>query len=142
MKKTTKITQATPAARKVVRLLEASINESEIATGESITDNTGATGLNLNMDPTKKDSAIMAKIAARSMAQMKELGVKPKYDGLDLHMDLCAVHLNGCPLRLADFLAADDLNFAHDISGIRLNLDRHTGELKNHFHPRFAVRKG
>lgn len=109
---------------------------------EAVDEREGATALNLNMDPTKKDSAIMAKIAARAMDNMKKLGITPAYDGLDLHMDLCAVHLNGCPLRLADFLAAKDFDFAHDIGGIHANLNRHTGKLKNHFHPRFAVREG
>ncbi len=42
------------------------------------------------------------------------------------------------PLRLADLLAADDFNFAHDVFGIMRHIDRRTGRLDNHFVPRFC----
>ena len=57
---------------------------------------------------------------------------------LDMFMDVTAVHLNGNPLRLKDMLAADDFNFAHDMSGICNCLDRATGQLTNSFSPRFS----
>ena len=54
--------------------------------------------------------------------------------------ELTIVHRNIVPLRLADFLAADDSNFAHDIGGIHENLEFHgaTARLANCFLPRFA----
>ena len=59
----------------------------------------------------------------------------------DIVMDLDAVHSNGNPLLLDDLLAADDFNFAHDMSGICRKLDRNTGQLTDHFSPRFSRRK-
>lgn len=56
-------------------------------------------------------------------------------------MDLTAVHANGNPMRLADLLAADDFNFAHDIVGISRFLDRNTGRLTDCFSPRFSARE-
>jgi hypothetical protein len=61
------------------------------------------------------------------------------YPVLDAEMDLSACVANGCPLRLADLLKADDMNFAHDIFGIRANLNRDTGKLDNCFSPRYSV---
>ena len=41
-------------------------------------------------------------------------------------------------LRLADWLAADDFNFAHDFTGIQANINRITCKIENHFVPRYA----
>lgn len=95
-----------------------------------------------NMDATETDLAIIGKIAKRAYKQAKQvLGKLLTRDALDYHMDITAVHLNGCPLRLADLLKADDFNFAHDITGIARCLDRETGKLKDFFVPRFAKRR-
>ena len=59
-------------------------------------------------------------------------------DRMSLSMDLTAVHANGCPLRLADLLAADDANFLHDVLGIRAHINRKTGKLENCFVPRYS----
>lgn len=59
-------------------------------------------------------------------------------DLLDWDMDVTAVHANGTPLRLAELAEADDLNFAHDLCGIRRHIDRETGNLTDGFLPRFA----
>jgi hypothetical protein len=56
---------------------------------------------------------------------------------LEVVMDLSAAH-NACPLKLAELLGADDMNFAHDIGGIGRHLDRRTGELAD-FTPRYAA---
>lgn len=61
------------------------------------------------------------------------------YSSLDARMDITAVHANGCPLRLQDLRDADNLNFTHDVFGIRRHLDRHSGKLTNSFLPRFAA---
>lgn len=65
---------------------------------------------------------------------------KSYLDKLDMRMDVLATHANGNPLRLADLLAADDFNFAHDMSGICNCLDRRTGKLTRNFSPRFSQR--
>ena len=54
-------------------------------------------------------------------------------------MDLTATNANGCPLRLAEFLAAPDGDFGHDFFGIVANIDRTTGTLQNCFVPRYAM---
>lgn len=43
-------------------------------------------------------------------------------DALDADMDISAVHVH-CPLRLADLLAADNFNFAHDAEHEALHPD-------------------
>ncbi len=97
---------------------------------------------------TDENVKLIAKIAARAMALAQKAyenareypGVKPPaYNLQDVQMDIAATHLNGCPLRLADLLAADDFNFSHDVFGIRRHLDRETGKLTGHFLPRFSA---
>lgn len=57
---------------------------------------------------------------------------------MDMQMDVTAVHANGNPLRLEELLAADEFNFAHDMSGICNCLDRDTGQLTKGFSPRYS----
>lgn len=54
-------------------------------------------------------------------------------------MDVTAVHKNGNPLDLNGLAQADNLNFSHDLAGIRSHLDRNTGELLDFFSPRFSA---
>lgn len=56
----------------------------------------------------------------------------------NLEMDITACHSNGCQLKLIELLQADDLNFTHDVIGIRQHMDRATGKLQEHFLPRYA----
>ena len=44
-------------------------------------------------------------------------------------------------LRLADMLAGDDCDFAHDFSEIQAAMNRDTGRVEGLFVPRFAGRK-
>ena len=83
---------------------------------------------------TRADSALLNKIVERAVSTF--------WPGnrTDLCMDLTACHRNGCPLRLAELLAADDLKCAHDIGGISRHINRDTGRLEGFFVPRFAVR--
>lgn len=85
---------------------------------------------------TRKDSDLIGKIVDRGMRLPWSHALRPKR--IDLHMDITAAHANGCPLRLAALLEADDGNFGHDIGGIRRFLDRSTGELGGCFVPRYA----
>jgi len=81
---------------------------------------------------SKEDAAIILEIARRAWKISGN-----KYDLLDAGMDITATHANGCPLKLAELLAADDFNFIHDVFGIRRHLNRETGELMDCFSPRF-----
>jgi len=57
-----------------------------------------------------------------------------------VEMDLIACHNGGCPLDFAAMATSEDFSqVAHDINGIGRYLDRETGELDDHFHPRFAL---
>jgi hypothetical protein len=86
---------------------------------------------------SKADRAVINKIVARGW---KIDWLRASYpDRQSMNMDVTAVHANGNPLRLADLLAADDFNFAHDMSGICNCLDRRTGQLTRNFRPRFSV---
>ena len=60
------------------------------------------------------------------------------YDLLEISMDISVVSVH-TPLRLKELLAARDLDFSHDISGIQQHLDRDTGLLMDGFSPRFAA---
>lgn len=86
------------------------------------------------------DRALIEQIVARVMARLRE--AKVKRARIEVLMDIVATHANGCPLRLADLLAADDANFLHDIGGIARHLNRETGQLGGFFRPRFAQPEG
>lgn len=70
--------------------------------------------------------------------RVKELDEKfdVAHDRTSLIMDISAVHA-WCPIDLRGLAEADDLDFVHDISGIRINLNRVTGKLENRFIPRY-----
>jgi hypothetical protein len=97
--------------------------------------------LNFTVGPYE-DSLIMG-IARRA----HELGTGSsfKYDGIppatiaEWWMDICGCHNNGCPLRLAELLAAPHAEFIHDVVGIRKAINRSTGRLEGIFHPRYAL---
>ena len=76
------------------------------------------------------------KIVERALGLYRSAGVKR--DRMGLRMDVTVTHANGCPLRLAELAEADDFNLMHDVNGINLHLDRTTGQLLNHFRPRYA----
>ena len=59
------------------------------------------------------------------------------FDRMSLIMDIETVHAE-IGLKLAEWLNADDLNFAHDIVGIQQNVDRVNKKLTNHFLPRYT----
>lgn len=61
-------------------------------------------------------------------------------DRQNVLLDLTICHFSaGQRIRLDDLLAADDLNFIHDVAGINKHLDRETGELMDGFRPRFLI---
>lgn len=89
-----------------------------------------------NWATTKADSKLISRIARRAAADFAACELTKE----DIEMAITACHANGCPLRLADLLASDELNFGHDVLGIHRNIDRETGALKDNFWPRFAGR--
>lgn len=90
----------------------------------------------VSFSATSEELSVIKSIGKRAVTMAKELDIK--YGELDAQMDVLATHANGNPLRLVELLAADDFNFAHDVFGIRANLDRSNGKLKNFFVPRFS----
>lgn len=84
---------------------------------------------------SKRDGLFITRIVERAKAMFDRQGIQ--VDGLQLHMDLTALHANGCPLNLREFADADEFNFAHDIGGITQHMDRNTGKVRR-FMPRFA----
>ena len=91
---------------------------------------------------SKREALIIAKIAARGTAMAKKFGRKDlAKDPASQVMDITAVHCNGNPLRVQEFLDADDFNFGHDFFGIVNNIDRSTGKLSGNFLPRFSRRE-
>lgn len=85
------------------------------------------------LDVSKEEADLICQIAARAHA------MNPEREKRAYMADIDATHRCGCALRLADLLAADDLNFSHDIGGIVRHLDRKTGKLGGNFLPRFAL---
>lgn len=81
---------------------------------------------------------IIQTIAHRAVALAAQFS-SAKLDPVEITMDITACHANGCPLRLADLLAADNFNFQHDVLGINRFIDRKSGELTGCFTPRFSV---
>lgn len=81
---------------------------------------------------TKDEKLTIMKIAERA----DEKGLL-QFDRLSLIMDIEVAH-NEFNLRLADLLAADDFNFAHDVVGIQNNIDRESKKIINFFVPRYA----
>ena len=90
----------------------------------------------IRWDASDDDFRFVRKIVSRAMK------INPELDRTELHMDLIATHMNGCPLQLdamADPKVMDDFNFLHDIYGIAAHLNRETGQLERCFLPRAAA---
>jgi hypothetical protein len=98
---------------------------------------------NINFSlPTKADYITVNKIAKFAVSRAKELGVN--YTLQDAEMDITAVHLNDCPLKLEEMAenavegAQYESDLIHDVFGIRRHINRETGKLEDCFCPRFA----
>lgn len=59
-------------------------------------------------------------------------------DMINITMDLEACHCNS-PLDLEELLNANEVDFYHDLNGIRYHLDRNTGYLTDCFVPKFSL---
>lgn len=87
------------------------------------------------MKSTKAEFEKMVKICERAEA----LDIAPA-ERITLIMDLDNTH-QSIGLNLDALLEADDLDFSHDIVGIRNHMNRQTKELDDCFVPRYALQK-
>jgi hypothetical protein len=85
----------------------------------------------------KHDAAIISQIVDRAQVIARRWRVP--FDRTGAMMDITAVHVNDCPLRLEELASADDFNFVHDVFGVFRHIDRSTGRLRDCFVPRYAV---
>lgn len=92
--------------------------------------------MTISFNCTAEEVKTIAGIAARAEQMAKDHGAI--YERMTAVMDILATHANGCPLQLSELLAASDGDFAHDVFGIRTNIDRKTGQLTGCFLPRYA----
>lgn len=90
----------------------------------------------MNWHVTMEETKVIAEIARRAILLAEEVGIE--YNQCDAVMDLTAIHANGCKLKLHELVDAPKFDFAHDVFGIRLHINRRTGQLKNCFLPRYA----
>jgi len=88
---------------------------------------------NTMFNTTKKEDALILEIANRAS---RELNCG---DVVSTHMDLAAVHTHDCALDFRKLMAFDAAEFAHDIHGINLHLDREIFKLRHCFLPRCAL---
>lgn len=86
------------------------------------------------LDSTTEEMELISKILDRAISMGLE---KKKLTG---SMDISAVHGCGCKLDLDKFYKFEAIDFIHDYSGIKTNIDRETGKLGNYFLPRCAVK--
>lgn len=82
----------------------------------------------------RHDFETMSKIANRGLPVIRNI-TPNKVEKLDLMMDLEYTN-DDIELDLDKFLAFDDGNFNHDISGIYANFNRETLKMDNCFLPR------
>jgi hypothetical protein len=93
----------------------------------------------MNWSHSREAGELIDKIVNRAVSLGEKHGIN--HDRVTLSMDITACHCNGCPLRLADLLQADDFNFAHDVFGISRHINRKAGSLGDCFSPRFAAKQ-
>lgn len=90
----------------------------------------------ISFKTTKGEHQTIVAIADRAAAMA--LRYESEYDRKEAMMDVTAAHANGCRLKLDELLAAEPLDFVHDVFGIRRHINRTNGQLEDHFLPRFA----
>ena len=93
----------------------------------------------INFELNDQDKPLVNQIVKRAMRLAKKF--KEDYRQIDCEMDITACHLNGNPLDLQKLLAAPNLDFTHDMFGIRHEIDRRTGKLSPLFSPRCSLGK-
>ena len=81
----------------------------------------------------KEEFMTIAKICERA----ETMGLSDPQKRSNLFMDLDKTN-ESVGLNLEGLLAADDMNFAHDVVGIQNHMNRSTGKLEDFFVPRYA----
>ncbi len=97
----------------------------------------------VKFDCTDDELALIDNIVDRARSNGWVKGPKSRthwYEPQTMTMDLIAVNANGCRMDFERMLAADDVNFIHDVAGIARHIDRKTGKLGGCFMPRFHRR--
>ena len=87
---------------------------------------------------TRDELETISTIAKRAKKMHTELAGGGTLDVMSLMMDIEATHAK-YPLRLDDLMSANDLEFGHDVFGIRSHINRETGELMDCFIPRHTI---
>lgn len=94
----------------------------------------------------KQELELISMIADRAIALYQRLGFladkDTKFARTGIVFEIATVHKEIVPLRLAEMLASDDGNFAHDIGGIHRHLNFGTPTQKPHFSWCFMPRFG
>ncbi len=90
-------------------------------------------------DMTKDDIERIARIAERAVKLFADAGITLKR--LDVMMDLEYCN-DDIPLDFKKLQDFDDMNFDHDIGGIRRHFNRETKKLEDCFLPRCAIPEG
>lgn len=93
----------------------------------------------INFNVRRDEMQIIHQIAVRAITELRS-AIDKDHGISGVAMDITCTHANGHPLRLRELLEADNFNFAHDVLGVYRHLNRETGKLENHFHPRFSAR--
>lgn len=92
----------------------------------------------VKFDVSPAEAYTIGLISIRAESLCKADGARP-YARAVVNLDVTACHANGCKLKLSELASARDSDFMHDILGIRRNIDRTTGRLRNSFVPRSAL---
>jgi hypothetical protein len=102
----------------------------------------------LNLRTSAYEGYLILRVAQRAMSlgiHTLSLGIHTRSilpcteDEQQWVTDIVLCHNHGCPLMLAELLAASADEFTHDMIGIRSFLNRNTGKLEGIFHPRYAL---
>lgn len=86
----------------------------------------------------KEELEIISKIADRALEHYKEHRLLARIKKADWFMAIDECHTNGFPLKLQEFLEADDANFSHDAFGIATHWDKDLKTMTQYFPPRFS----
>ena len=86
--------------------------------------------------PSRAVARTISDIAHRAALLARDMGadVSP----LEIENDIALAHMRGTPLHLGALLEANNVDFCHDVFGIRENIDRASGAMRDFFVPRYA----
>ena len=94
----------------------------------------------LNLRTSAYEGYLILRVAKRAMSLgMRQRNILPCTEEQQWVRDIVLCHNHGCPLMLAELLAASADEFTRDMIGIRDFLNRNTGKLEGIFHPRYAL---